>query len=320
MIDKTDIDHMRGKVGMRDGLRTRLGITASAVLLVFLAGCGNPGGVDGDLTDDWPPMAPATGFEPVPATCHGANFNAVGARSTYEEIDCTLPHRTETVYVGTYDSPAADADDPPADGSAGAGSAYAVCDDRTTTYVGGPWRNARLWIGVTHPTPAAWAGGARWFRCEVLELSSVEDGGGVVQRAGSLRGALADGTSDLMLTCYAIQLDGSGAIQAMPGVACTAKHNAEYVGVWYAGDLDYPTKNGDWTRFHDGCRKLVAGYVGVPDDADLQYRTGVVSLPGGADVWALGDRGVRCYLWLDGASLTGSLKGKGAKSLPVQYK
>jgi hypothetical protein len=155
----------------------------------------------------------------------------------------------------------------------------------------------------------------------VLELSSVEDDGGVVQRTGSLRNALANGSSDLMLTCYAIQLDNSGAIQSMPPVGCTARHNAEYTGTWYAGDdLDYPKQDPDWTKFHDGCRKVIAGYVGVPDDADLQYRTGVVSLPGGEDVWALGDHGVRCYLWLDGTGLTGSLKGKGAKSLPVQYK
>jgi hypothetical protein len=305
---------------MRDGLRTRLGIMASAVLLALVAGCGNPGGVDGNLTNGWGTMPPATGFEPDADTCHSANFNTVGARSTYEEIDCKLQHRTETVYVGTYDSPAADADDPPADGSAGARSAYDICDDKTTTYVGGPWRNARLWIGVTRPTPEAWSGGARWFRCEVLELSSVEDGGGVVQRTGSLQGALADGTSDLMLACYAIQLGSSGSIQTMPGVACSAKHNGEYVGVWYAGNVGYPAKDADWTKFHEGCRKLVATYVGVPDDADLQFRTGVISLPGGEDVWALGDHGVRCYLWLDGAALTGSLKGKGDKGLPVQYK
>jgi hypothetical protein len=305
---------------MRGRLRARFGIMASAVLLVLVGGCGNPSGVDGNLTNGWGPMAPATGFEPNAGTCHSANFALVGARSTYEEVGCDLPHRTETAYVGTYDSPAADADDPPADGSAGARSAYETCDDQTTTYVGGPWRNARLWIGVTHPTPPAWAGGARWFRCEVLELSSVEDDGGVVQRTGSLTGALADGTSDLMLTCYAIQLDNSGAIQRMPPVGCTAKHNSEFVGVWYAGDLDYPKKDADWAKFHNGCRKLVAGYVGVPDDADLQYRAGVVSLPGGQDVWDLGDHGVRCYLWLDGAGLTGTLKGKGAKSLPVQYK
>jgi hypothetical protein len=58
----------------------------------------------------------------------------------------------------------------------------------------------------------------------------------------------------------------------------------------------------------------------VPNDADLQFRTGVISLPGDDDVWALGDEGVRCYLWLDGAELTSSLKGKGVKSLPIQYK
>jgi hypothetical protein len=28
---------------------------------------------------------------------------------------------------------------------------------------------------------------------------------------------------------------------------------------------------------------------------------------------------VRCYLWLDGAELTSSLKGKGTTSLPIQY-
>jgi hypothetical protein len=305
---------------MRDGLRTRLGIMASAVVLLFLAGCGNPGGVDGDLTNGWGPMAPATGFQPSPGTCHNANFAEVGARSTYEEVSCALAHRTETAYVGTYSSPAADADAPPADGSAGARGAYGTSDDQVTKYVGGLWRNARLWIGVTNPTPAAWSGGARWFRCEVLELSSVEDDGGVVQRTGTLRGELASGKSDLLLSCYAVQLDDSGAIQSMPPVGCTAKHNAEFVGVWYAGDLGYPKKDSDWAKFHDGCRKLIAGYVGVPDDADLQYRVGVVSLPGGQDVWDLGDHGVRCYLWLDGAALTGSLKGKGPKSLPVQYK
>jgi hypothetical protein len=59
--------------------------------------------------------------------------------------------------------------------------------------------------------------------------------------------------------------------------------------------------------------------VGVPVDANLEFRTGVVSLPGGPDVWAAGDRGVRCYLWLDAAKLTASLKGKGPKAMPVQY-
>jgi hypothetical protein len=302
---------------MRLGFRL---VVALGVLLALVAGCGRPSGVDGDLTNGWTAMAPAGGFEPVTGTCHSANFTAIGPRSTYEEIDCRLRHRTETVYVGMYESPAADAEEPPADGSAGAKWAYKTCDEKTTTYLGGPWRNARIWIGVTHPSGAAWDGGARWFRCEALELSSIEDDGGLVQRAGTLRSALAGGTSELLLTCYAIALDSSGAITTMPGVACTAKHNAEFVGVWFAKDLDYPKDDAAWAKFHDGCRDVVATYVGVPDDKDLQYRAGVVSLPGNDDVWSLGDYGVRCYLWLDGADLTTSLKGKGPKSLPVQYK
>jgi hypothetical protein len=305
-------------------MRHRLGIqlaTAAALGATLLAGgCGMPGGVDGDLTDGWAAMAPATGFEPVAGTCHGAAFNPVGPRATYEEIDCGLRHRTETVYLGTYQAPANAADSPPADGSAGARAAYKTCDEKTTTYLGGAWRTARIWIGVTHPSAAAWNGGARWFRCEAVEVNSIEDDGGPVERAGSLRNILADSASDLLLGCYAIALDGSGSIATMPGVSCKAKHNAEFVGIWYATGLPYPRKDATWSKFHDGCRALIASYAGVPDDKDLQYRTGVVSLPGGDDVWKLGDFGVRCYLWLDGAQLTSPLKGAGAKSLPVQYK
>jgi hypothetical protein len=276
--------------------------------------------VDGHLTNNWTMIGEPTGFTPVADTCHLANFAVVGTRETYEEVGCHLKHRTETVYVGTYEDPAAEATAPPAEGSAGARAAYKTCDTETTKFVGAPWRTGRLWIGVTHPSPAAWTGGARWFRCELLEISSIEDDGGLVMRAGSLKDALASRTSPLRLTCYAIKLGANGAIDTMPSASCSGTHNAEFVGVWTAGNLPYPQEDSQWPAFHDGCRTLIAKYVGVPDDADLQYRTGVVSLPGGEDVWALGDRGVRCYLWLDGAELTTSLKGKGDKGMPIQYR
>jgi len=296
-------------------------VTAALTLLILasVGGCGNPGGVDGDLTDGWAAIGVPTGFTPNAQTCHLANFATSGSRSTYEEVDCKLRHRTETVHVGRYRSPAAEASDPPAQDSAGARAAYRICDAKTTAYVGGPWRTARLWIGVTQPTRAAWTGGARWYRCEVLVSSSVEDDGGLVQRVGSLRDALAEPVSPLLLTCYRVLLDEDGKIGTMPAAPCSAEHNAEFVGVWDAGNLGYPDTSEEWDKFHDGCRGLIAEYVGVPDDADLQFRAGVISLPGGDDVWALGDRGVRCYLWLDARTLTASLKGKGAKAMPVQY-
>jgi Septum formation len=291
----------------------------SLLTLALTGGCGNPAGVDGDLTNGWAAMGVPTGFTPAAQTCHLANFATAGARTTYEEVDCQLKHRTETAYVGTYASPAADAAAPPAPDSAGARAAYQVCDARTAAYVGGPWRTARLWIGVTQPTAAAWAGGARWYRCEVLVSSSVEDDGGLVQRVGSLRGALREPASSLLLTCYNVLLDKAGKIDTMPGAPCSAKHNAEFVGIWDAGSRVHPETAQEWDKFHDGCRARIASYVGVPDDSDLQYRAGVISLPGGDDVWALGDRGVRCYLWLDATTLTATLKGKGSKAMPVQY-
>jgi hypothetical protein len=301
---------------MRNRPRIRLGIL---LVLVLLAGCGGSGVGDRNLVDDWAAIGKPGGFTPVAGTCHLGNFTTVGLRGRYEPVSCAVRHRTETVYVGRYAGPAGDAAIPPTGGSAGARAAYQTCDQRISAFVGAPWRTGRVWIGVTQPSAAAWSGGARWFRCEALEISSIEDGGEVVVRAGSLRGTLASAASTMRLGCFAIQLDRSGAIDTMPPAKCTAQHNAEFAGVWDAGDLDYPSGDNQWATFHGGCRELISKYVGVPVDKDLQYRTGVVSLPGGEDVWALGDRGVRCYLWLDGTELTASLKGKGTTALPVQY-
>ena len=303
-------------------MRLRLGVAAvlALALLALATGCGNPAGVDGSLVNDWQAIAAPTSFEPTAGSCHLANFAEVGARSAYEEIDCKLRHRAETVYVGSFAGPAAEAPAPPADGSAGARAAYRTCDLRTTQYVGGQWRTARLWIGVTRPSAAAWTGGARWFRCEILEISSIEDDGGLIQRLGSLRDSLTDPASDLMLACYAIKLDRVGAIKTMPAAGCRTKHNAEFVGIWYAADLGYPKTDALWAKFHRGCREIISAYVGVPDDDDQEYRTGVVSLPGGADVWALGDDGVRCYLWVDGTTLSSTVRGKGDSGLPILYK
>jgi hypothetical protein len=302
-------------------VQRRIAVVFLVALLMILTGCAMPEGVDGDVGDDWKQMAAPTGFEPVAEACHAGGFADVGLRSAYEAVPCAETHRTETVAVGTFTGEAATAAAPPKKGSAGAREAYASCDEEATAYVGGSWHTARLWLGVVQPSAAAWTGGARWYRCDLLEISSVEDDGDLVARTGTLRDALRVPDSPLLLTCYAVAVDSSGAIDTMPGAACTDTHNAEFVGVWTAPDtLAYPVAGDDWAEFHVGCRTLIAEFVGVPDDKNLEFRTGVVSLPGGQDVWAAGDRAVRCYLWVDGAKLTGSLKGKGDKALPIQYK
>ena len=60
--------------------------------------------------------------------------------------------------------------------------------------------------------------------------------------------------------------------------------------------------------------------MGVPDDANLRFRSGVVVRPPGAGRWRVGDRGVRCYLWLSDRTVTASLKGAGPAGLPVRTK
>jgi len=302
-------------------IRARRGLAAALVVaaVALLVGCGKPAGVDAVLVDDWRPMLAPTGVTPEAGACHIAGFSDVGFRSAYETVDCTTAHRTETAFVGEFEGVAATATAPPAKGSPAAKAAYQECDQKTVDYVGGQWRTSRLWLGVVQPSPAAWSGGSRWYRCELLEVSSVEDDGDLVLRTGSLRDVLKRPAPALQLSCYAVRTNAGGGIDTMPPASCAKPHNAEFVGLWTAPDLPYPKAGDDWERFHDGCRTRIATHVGVPDDANLEFRVGVVSLPGGEDVWQAGDRYVRCYLWLDGAKLTSSLKGRGAKALPVQY-
>ena len=62
----------------------------------------------------------------------------------------------------------------------------------------------------------------------------------------------------------------------------------------------------------------MAAYAKLPDDEDLEFRTGTVVVPNLQDDWAAGNHGVRCYLYLKDATFTKSLKGAGPKALPVQ--
>jgi hypothetical protein len=42
----------------------------------------------------------------------------------------------------------------------------------------------------------------------------------------------------------------------------------------------------------------------------------VVSWPYSRATWAAGDRGVRCYLWLETKKMSGSAKGTAGKGIP----
>ncbi|MFG1766696.1 septum formation family protein [Micromonospora parva] len=298
---------------MRRAMTTLFAAVATAVLLV---GCAGSDGLDGDLTDDWAALPVPSAFTPAAGVCHAADFTDLVSLASYQPVDCAGPHRLETVHVGAFPAERTTA---PAGGSAELRGAFAECDTRAAGYLGDDWRSGRLRLSVGLPNGPGWAAGSRWFRCDVSELTTVEAAATVVVRSGSLRDALK-GPTALRLGCQQTRAGAGRGVQTLTPEECGAQHDAEFVGVWRAPDRPYPTRDADWLPLYTGCRSVLARYVGVPDNAELRFRSGVVVRPPGAGRWKVGDRGVRCYLWLSDRTVTASLKGAGPAGLPVRTK
>ncbi|QSB15050.1 septum formation family protein [Natronosporangium hydrolyticum] len=297
------------------GRKTAAAVVGTGVMGLLLTGCSLPDGIDGDLTSSWSELAEPVGFVPDAAVCHDAEYDERGSLADYQPVDCADPHLTETVYVGEFTDSAGERTNPPSAGSSDWRSAYRSCDDGAADYLGADFRYARLWLGVTVPTEEAWAGGARWFRCEVASLEDRDR-----TRSGSLAGALS-GDSELRLGCFEVGLgDDDQSIESMDPVPCDEPHHAEFVGVWEAPDVPYlDGREGDSAeQVHRGCREQVAEYVDVPVDGDLQFRTGTIADWMEEEDWDNGDRKFRCYLWLNGEELEDSLADGGDSALPVR--
>ncbi|ATO13752.1 hypothetical protein CO540_07870 [Micromonospora sp. WMMA2032] len=288
-------------------------VAAGAVAVLALGGCGAPAGVDRDLADDWPAFAAPVGFVPKADVCHPTVAD-VGYLSGYQPVDCATTHRAETLHVGTLTGPEAARSAPPRGGSAGLRAAHADCARQVTKAVGADWRSGRLQLSVVFPSAPAWSGGARWYRCDVAEVNDLDDGT-VTERQGSLRAALKPG-SPLALGCFNPKLVKDD-IEAMRPVACTAKHHAEFVGIWQAPDISYAEFQRTSLRAHKACRGLIATYAKVPNDGNMQYRAGTIIYHPYEQQWRDGDRGVQCFLWVSDRTLTRSVRGAGAKALPV---
>ncbi|MFI5835303.1 septum formation family protein [Micromonospora sp. NPDC051300] len=295
-----------------------MGRAMRSLVAVVLAGvlstaCASTGGLDGDLGDDWAAMPPAGPFTPVAGVCQVSDFTPTVGLPAYAPVGCDLPHRVETVHVGTFtvDRPA-----PPAVGSPEMRTAFGECDTRARGYVGDDWRAGRLRLAVAVPTGTGWTAGSRWYRCDLTELNTVEAAAVVVTRTGSLRDALKP-PSRLRLGCQRTGQE-RGRVQTLTSADCAVAHDAEFAGVWVAPDRPYPKKPADWAPLYAGCFGAIARFSGVPADGTLRYRSDVVVRPPGPGRWVVGDRGVRCYLWLSDRTVTGSLKGAGPARLPVR--
>jgi hypothetical protein len=286
------------------------GITLAS-LLVLLSGCTPAvSGVDKDLADDWSALPEAKIFAPSAAACHPQRWSDTGPATDYRPIDCAEAHYGETVYVGQFTGAAGSASSPPDVNTGVVTAAYAECDKQATGYVGREWRDGRLSLDLTVPSTTAWTGGARWFRCDLNELTTVTETPAWAQRKGSLKGALPP---DLLLGCFN-DVSTGGTVDKMPELFCTTSHNAEYVGIFTAPiSKAYPKADAEWEYFYDQCRNVIAQYVGVTRSTAGKY--GVIAWPDKR--WAGGDRGVRCYIWLDKKSVSKSVKDSGGAGVPT---
>jgi hypothetical protein len=282
-----------------------------------LSGCADPPGVDGNLTNNWPAMPEAKVPVPAEKVCYQVSTNNPAEVTRWPpSVACTENHTVETLHVGAFSGEDAQRTSPPPVGGPGRRKAYEECAASAKTVLGDDWRTGRLEVFVVTPMATQWEGGARWFRCDVVEYNNLDDFE-VVPRGESLQGALT-GARKLGLGCFNAT-EKNGDIDTMVPIDCTAAHNTEYTGVWDAPDGPYPDDAGARNKVHlAGCRAVTAAYAGIPNDSNFQYRTGQITFPFTKADWEQGNRGVRCYLWLN-KNVSRSLKGAGVAGLPINY-
>ncbi|MFE0593598.1 septum formation family protein [Micromonospora echinospora] len=292
-------------------------LRASALLLVAglaVTGCGGPAGSDGDLTDDWPAVAAPAPFEPESGVCHPA-LVPVGYLSSYGPVPCDQWHSAETVHVGTLPAEHTDRSTPPPVGSPARKVAYAECEKAANRALGADWRSGRIRLSVVLPSEYGWRGGARWFRCDVSEIYGLNNTA-AKPRTASLKGSLT-GAAPLAHRCFVGALT-HGRVTTMDPVGCTARHNAEFVGTYQDTSASHAAMAAGRKQLGERCLALIAAYTKVPDDGDLEYRTGWLYYHPDEQQWRDGNRGVQCFLWLNERGLTRSVRGGGTRALPVR--
>jgi len=288
----------------------------AAVLLAMLliagcsAGCSAapPPGTDGNLINGWRPLGAAAPFRPAVGECH-ESLAATATVDDHRPVDCAELHVAETFHVGTVP----EADVVPAAGSAGAKAAYRECSDAAADFLGGPWRSARLAVQVVWPTRTGWSGGARWLRCDVTIADL--DGQSRTSRRGSLAEELA-GPSPLRLGCFNPTVEDE-TVTTMTPASCTEPHHAEFAGLWQGPDISYAELEKNTARNAAGCRSAIATFADLPDDSELQYRSGWISYNPTRTEWVSGERRVRCFIYFAKRTVTRTLRNAGPAVLPA---
>lgn len=276
---------------------------AALALTLLLSGCANSSATDGSLANEWPAMQAPQGWAPQIGQCDDQQVDNP-SRVVYDFKDCQGEHRYEVIHVGTV----AESAQPPVRGSDAYSKAWSECDSKAEDFLGGPWRERRLRIGIFLPTSPAWEGGARWFACQINLVQRLGDGS-TIKAPGSLKGKFSDPAAQY--GCHQVELKGDFTARS-----CAEPHNAEFAGVFdWPGTRESLAEDmkAEGSRSHATCSRIIATFVGA-----LGISTGTwLWQPAAAD-WQAGDHTLRCHFYLRDRNVSGSMKGVGAKGWPIK--
>lgn len=284
------------------------------VSAVALAGCSKPAGTDGNLVDDWPALGEPKLFIPTANVCYQSkpadNWNSTATDS----VACTASHIVETVFVGTFTGDAANRTTPPPTGGPEQRAAYTTCGQKVNDFLGADWHTGLAMVNLVEPDDAAWKGGARWFRCDVMNTAGYSHNGQEV--SWSLKDGLR-GSRSLADRCFDATDTSNHQLTDRAPVDCSKPHRGEFAGLYTAPAGNYPGDKDKGDPGETGCEKVVAKYVG--SGWGRRSDLGWFWVYYGADQWNLGDRTIRCYaVAFNGErtrTYTGTLKNIGTAPL-----
>jgi hypothetical protein len=281
------------------------------MVVLAAAACGKPAGVDGDLVNHWPAMGKAETPVPVVGACYDTEFETTWS-GPFDTVPCTETHQTETSYVGAFTGDDAGRSSPPGSDSQSRKTAYLTCADKTADYLGGDWHTAYVWMGLVEPSPEAWTGGARWFRCDLMKTTDVEHT--TTSSDSSLKDGLR-GTAPAAITCINT-VESNDQVQSETPANCATAHNGELTGVITGSSVTYPGDTAAQNQADSGCEASVAHYLGLSGSKDTNSAVGWLFFWPRETQWDSGDRAITCYAYAFTSSkkMTGSVKGLGNKA------
>jgi hypothetical protein len=289
----------------------RLALVGTA-FAVLVAGCGKSTGVDNDLTNAWPVFDKAVTPVPKVGACYGQRLDTTWYGDFSDAVDCSTSHQTETVFVGSFTGTEAGRSTPPLAGTPARADAYGQCQKAASDYLGDDWHIAMAVLGLVLPDDKAWTGGARWFRCDMVQFSDSKYES--VRTNGSVKGGL-QGSRPLAVTCLSLTDDGKNSVTGWKDAPCDQPHNGEYAGLYTASARAWPDKDPAQKLASSGCEGVVAHFLGFSGNQPTSNYVGWTYDTFDQDQWNLGDRTVRCYVLafngnsINGAKVVGSMRG-----------